>query len=242
MNKPHRKAIPTLLLIFFVCLDSWGQPTAHELYNQGKYSEAIEILEKEGLNTAAQYYNAANSLFRLGKQGKALSYYEKANVLSPQNEDILYNLNLTKNLLTQTGGLPIELSIWKKTVIPLSQTYLLEFLLILFACSTGILAWMIIRYQRQVLRKPLAVCFLVLCLLTTTTVALLGTARNTEMAAIISDRAVVRSGPSESFRELMSLPAGSKIELKKASRDGWTQVQFASGSLGWLAQKDFLPL
>ncbi len=74
--------------------------TAISQYNEGSYYEAIstydEILDS-GSEAAEIYYNKANAYFKLNDLPSAILNYERARKLKPNDEDILYNLNVANS-------------------------------------------------------------------------------------------------------------------------------------------------
>src|SRR5262245_20194824 len=93
------------LLILSFKIGFAAEDTARALYDQGKYQEALDALQKNGVHTAAEYYNAGNCLYKLGRVGQSLAYYEKAHNLAPRNSDIQYNLELAEEAARQTGSI-----------------------------------------------------------------------------------------------------------------------------------------
>lgn len=218
------------------------------LYDQGKFSEAYEQLSKSGIKTAADYYNAANCLYRLSKFGTSYAYYQKAQAMQPNNADIRYNLKLAEDALNKTGQLTKDKSFWRGQIVPFSYDigetvpYLITVLL-----AAILLVLISVNARKGVFLKSfltdpaflaLFVCFLASlgCAITVTT------ALNTKLAVIVSDSSIARSGPSESFTELFRLNAGATVELSGEKREGWSQIKFSLGNIGWIAEKDFLNL
>lgn len=222
--------------------------TARELYDRGSYRESLEALQKNGLSTAADYYNAGNALYRMGKVGQALAHFEKALVLAPRNADIKYNLGLARESLSKSGTLPKDQSFWFGTFVPIARKIPEEFADLLLALTTAALALLAYRARKQKLTFQSAVLqpnFLAVLglwffmgALTAGTVM----AHRAKLAAVTADTGVARSGPSDTFTELFKLPAGTMVELTGESRDGWRQVRFSLGNVGWIGDKDLLEL
>ena len=239
-----------LILIFSILITSVGysNDAARSLYDQGKYQEALEVLQKEGLSTAADYYNAGNVYFRIGKQGQALAYYEKANALSPGSSDIRFNLQLTKESLEKAGSLPRDKSFWFGFFVPIARQIPEEFVDLLLAVVTVGLALVSLRLKRSGLPLQRALThssFLItlgLWALTGALTAATVMAHSAKMGAIVADLSVARSGPNETFTELFKLPAGTTVQLTGETREGWHQVRFSLGNVGWIGDKDLIAL
>jgi tetratricopeptide (TPR) repeat protein len=245
--RPRIWCLFTCLMLSFSLLAN-AQELASTLYDQGKYQEALEVLEKNGLRSAADYYNAGNCHFRLGKLGRALAYFEKADAMAPGNEDIRYNLRFVEASLEKTGALARNLSFWSSRVIPFVRGVPEPFFDLLLALATSALAWISYRAKRQGLRfrqafsHPAFLTVLSIWALTGALTSLAMMAHGVQYAAVVADSGVARSGPSETFTELFKIPAGSKVELTGESREGWAQVRFSLGNVGWIMEKDLLTL
>lgn len=262
MRKPmfqHKPiAILAIILGIFCVFPNFGnaqepntqyQTESHSLYDQGKFSEALETLEKHGLQSAQDYYNAANSLFRLGKLGKALAYYEKANALSPGNDDIEQNLTLTREYFEKSNVATKDQSFWFGKAVPfLKQTP--EWLVhLIFALTSLLLALLFFRAERKAtkladffVQTPAVFAVLFAWLLTCGLEATYFTAKKVHWATVASDLVTARSGPGETFTELFKVSAGAKVELTGKSKDGWNQIRFSLGNVGWVMEKELLEL
>ncbi|MEW6056024.1 MAG: tetratricopeptide repeat protein [Bdellovibrionota bacterium] len=237
-----------LFFLFSTQTVCFAEDTPRSLYDQGKYQEALDLLNKNGLNNAADYYNAANSLYRLGKVGQALSHYEKANALSPGNSDIRYNLEVTRAALEENGVIVKDRSIWSGYILSTARR-LPEWLFnLLLAVSLGALGGIAFQAKRKSLRmgqlvtRPIFLMMFFATLFTLTLLVVSSDARSKKLAAVVADLGVARSGPNETFTELFKLPAGTTVELTGESREGWRQVRFSLGNVGWVMEKDLLPL
>ena len=65
---------------------------ANKYYSQSEYDKAAEIYQQlvnQGLESSELYYNLGNSEYKLGHLGKSILYYEKAKLLSPNNNSCL---------------------------------------------------------------------------------------------------------------------------------------------------------
>ena len=92
------------LLFFSFCI---GQNTelfdkGNDLYNQGRYLEAIESYSdiiKDGKHSSELYYNMGNSYYKLNDIANSIFYYEKALLIDPKSEKITNNLSFAQNML-----------------------------------------------------------------------------------------------------------------------------------------------
>lgn len=224
-----------------------AQENPSTLYNQGKYSESLEQPHKTGLKTAADYYNAANCLFKLGKLGTAYGYFLKSSSLSPSNDDIRFNLALTKKLLSQSSSAPQMHSFWVNIFIPFSRQYgaLPECFFILtclgFLFCTRKAQKGMVKYS-EVLKRPVFILGCSLLILGLSTLITFAVAQRTNLGVVVSDIVVVRSGPGDKFTELTKLVAGANFKLNDEKNSTWRQIEFTSGNIGWIEEKDIIEL
>src|SRR5689334_19162351 len=98
-------ALFTFCALLAVVLPMWGQTTApsfeeaNKLYEQGKYAEAAaayENLAPAHNGSPALYYNLGNAWFKAGQNGRAIAAYRKAEMLSPRDPNLRFNLNFVR--------------------------------------------------------------------------------------------------------------------------------------------------
>lgn len=225
-----------------------GIETARALYDRGKFSEALELIQKSGLNTASDYYNAGNCLFRLGKVGLAYAYYQKADALSPHHSDIRYNLSLSEEALKKNGSLQKNQSLWTGSFVPVARQIPEAYPDILLAITTLAIAGLAYRAKKAGQRfattvvKANFLAAFTIWVLTAASIAAVTAANRVRLAAVVADVGVARSGPAETFTELFKLPAGADVELTGETREGWQQIRFSLGNVGWIMDKDLLAL
>ena len=72
---------------------------ANDLYAKKNYEEAAkkyEAIVANGFESSALYYNLGNAYFKIKNIPSAILYYEKAALLDPSNDDIVFNLELAR--------------------------------------------------------------------------------------------------------------------------------------------------
>ena len=83
-----------------------------DLYNQGKYLEAIsqfQLIIENGEHSDALYFNLGNSFYKINDIANSIYYYEKALKLNPNEKDVLNNLSYSQNMLIdKIDKLPIN--------------------------------------------------------------------------------------------------------------------------------------
>lgn len=76
---------------------------AEKAYTADNYSEALSLYlkaaEEEGISSDL-FYNIGNCYYRMGKNGKAILYYERALNINPANDYARQNLEFVNNRIT----------------------------------------------------------------------------------------------------------------------------------------------
>ena len=69
-------------------------------YVNGNYADAISVYEhllKNAGESAELHYNLGNAYYKAGNVPKAILAYERASLLNPGDEDIVFNLQLARS-------------------------------------------------------------------------------------------------------------------------------------------------
>ncbi|WP_395373210.1 VWA domain-containing protein [Marinicella sp. W31] len=70
-------------------------------YRQGQFDRSAQLFSGDGQNSLESHYNRGNALAHSGNLEAALSSYEQALLIDPQDEDTLYNKQLVEDALKQ---------------------------------------------------------------------------------------------------------------------------------------------
>ncbi len=222
----------------------------NDLYNDGKYAEAIDIYSKiieSGKHSAEVYFNLGNAHYKLNNIAPSIYNYEKALLLSPNDNEIKNNIAFARNMtidaidvVPEVGFSKILKTIintfsfdnWAKLSIALVIAFVLLFLLYYFSYSTT--------------RKRLAFVgsFLVLFL------GLLSLAfafkkfqqvENDNPAIVFAQESRVKSDPNNSSAEAFRLHEGTKVQILE-DFDNWKKIRLSDGKTGWIANEDIKEL
>lgn len=90
---------------------------ANLAYKMGSYDSAKTMyaeIANNGYQSAALFYNLGNTYFKDGNLPAAILYYERAQRISPQDEDILHNLEVANSFITDKieAVEPMFISAW----------------------------------------------------------------------------------------------------------------------------------
>lgn len=243
--------VVTILLIYgfsFFGLSQSNQrfEEANALYNEGKYAEAIDtyksILDSD-VHSAELYFNLGNANYKLNNIAPSIYYYEKALMLSPNDEDIQNNLAFAQNMtidaiekVPEVGFSRIFKNIintfsadtWAKIAVGGVLLFVLLFLMYHFSYSTA--------------RKRVAFLISVMSLLVACfSVAMayqkerLNTIDNP--AIIFAQESRVKVDPNQTSEEIFRLHEGTKVQVLE-TYDDWNKIQLSDNSTGWIPSKD----
>lgn len=106
--------VPALLLLSGSVTAGPDLPSAQEqffeanrAYKDDRYSAAVEGYRKlvdDGYVSGHIYYNLGNAFFRLGEVGQAILFYERARLLIPRDDDLLFNLAHARSQTVDATG------------------------------------------------------------------------------------------------------------------------------------------
>lgn len=220
--------------------------SGNKAYIDGDYQKAIEeytAIIDGGEYSMKLYYNLANAYFKMGANGKAILYYNKALRIAPSQEDIRHNLAIAE---AQTKD--------RIAVIP---EFFLNSWLRMVRNSMSCMAWSILSLVAFGVLLAFALLFLLasrlrwrklgfygaLCafMLFVATTSFAVSSRNDMLShneAIVMGSAIsVKSSPDRSATDLFVLHEGTKVKVL-TEVDEWVEVAIADGKKGWTERKN----
>lgn len=216
---------------------------ANQLYRDAEYSKAISIYEdiiKNGYEHTALYYNLANAKFKLDNLPAAILYYERARRLSPNDEDVNYNLKIANlKVVDKIEPLPrLFIFEWWRALSGLTSStswsvFSIIALWIGFFCIAVFLITSKSFYRRL---SFFSGTFLILFAVVTFVSAIEqnNVERSSNEAIIFSPNISIKSSPDYSGTDLFILHEGVKVEILD-SVDKWKKIRLADGKVGWIS-------
>ena len=240
---------PFLALSFFLInvWASFGLPNsdfdkANEFYKGKEYQHAILLYKKlieQGIESPEIYFNLGNCYFKCDSNAQAILNFEKAKKLSPGDEDILFNLKVANQRITDKIDPAPELLIsswW--TEFKHSKTmdgwawlciscWVLSFLLLAtfigFKASTtkrlgfwGGLFFLILAVSSFFLAEDQS-----------------NTSRKKNDAIVMIGSINLKSSPEEKGKDIFIIHSGSKLRVIN-TEGTWSEVQLPDKNVGWL--------
>ena len=218
---------------------------ANELYRQEQYEEAlktyqeIESMEQESW---ALYFNMGNIHYKMNRVAPAIFNYEKALKLSPEQQDVLFNLEFANQMvLDNIEPLPRNLGerfmdavilrltyeTWAKIAVGLAFLFALLFLMYHFSYSTGKKRFYFIS---SIVTVVLVTTFVFFAFRNQLYV------KNNIEAIIFATEAEVMNAPTTSSETYFELHEGTKVTVLE-TLDNWKKIRIADGKIGWIDEK-----
>jgi len=250
-----------ILFCIILSLVAWSLPLngtdadslfvkAKEYYDAELYNDAIAaysgILE-QGYESAGLYYNLGNAWFKTGDLPHAILYYEKARKLSPNDEDILFNLRVANTKIPDNIEQVPELFIkkwWRNLYLFFnSQTWSILGILFLFLFFFFLAIYLVSRmpgirraaFSLAMIILPVCILFLVLAS------HRYNNETSSSEAIVFSPTVTVKSSPRENSVDLFVIHEGTKVFITKELSE-WFEIRIASGSIGWIPSSDVVKI
>jgi tetratricopeptide (TPR) repeat protein len=219
---------------------------ANQQYEAENFESAAALYEQisdSGYVAAELFFNLGNTYFKLNRTALAILNYERALLLSPQNDDVKFNLEMVRTFtIDRIEPLPeFILLTWyrnfRNLFTPTVWVYLSVsffgfalFLLTLFWFSNG-------RVIKR-LSFSFALLFLFLSVSTVVFAAQENVQFTSRSEAIVMNPVVaVKSSPGETGKDIFILHSGTKVKITK-SIGQWEEIKIADGNKGWIRKID----
>ena len=216
-----------------------------ELYNNGKYNEAINQFQsiiENGEHSEVLYFNLGNSYYKINDIANSIYFFEKALMLNPNNNDVLNNLSFSQNMLIdKIEKLPanqildffnfiskiLNVQQWLMIGILLFYVFLATFLLYFFSTKTNLKRNY---FTLSLILFSLAVVFIF------SGINQFENNKNTVSAIIFEKKIDFRTEPNSRSEVLFDLHEGTKVVVKEELNE-WCLVEIKDGNKGWVELK-----
>ncbi|HIA37301.1 MAG TPA: tetratricopeptide repeat protein [Flavobacteriales bacterium] len=215
---------------------------ANGLYSEGEFTAAAELYEQvisDGKEASELYYNLGNAYYKAGNIPAGILNYERAKKLSPNDEDLVFNLKLA-NLKTVDKIEAIPNFIIGDIGNELKDLYSQDawaWISVIGIWLASLLFFAFVGSAIRGLKKLFFVLSMIALLLsliafTFTYNKYLETYKEIE-AIVFSPTITIKSSPDEKGIALFVLHEGTKV-LVLDKLGGWYKIKLASGSIGWI--------
>jgi tetratricopeptide (TPR) repeat protein len=246
-----------LTILFFLVLGAFGFGQSNtlfeqgnDLYNAGKYQEAInsyEAILEQGEHSAELYYNLANAYYKLNSIAPSIYYYEKALQLNPHDNDIQNNAAFARNMtidaidtIPEVGFTRIMKTVtnsftfdqWAIGAIVLVFGFVMLFLMYYFSYTTN---------KKRILFLSSGTSLMVALIALFFAFQKFNLDQKDHPAIIFAKEAQVKTEPNLRSEEAFRLHEGTKVQILEALKD-WNKIKLSDGKTGWIPSEDLRTL
>jgi tetratricopeptide (TPR) repeat protein len=212
---------------------------ANRAYKNDRFQEAIDgylKLIENGFENGHIYYNLGNAYYRLGNLGRAILFFERARLLLPRDDDLLFNLaharNQTVDVIDDFRNAPLT------DILGLDSINVYE----VFFAFTILNFSLFIILGIRLYRKPewsfyLSIVLAIFVGIGGCALALkwYGYAFD-DRAVVISEEIEVRAGPDPGDTALFLIHDGAIVSYERAEGN-WTLLHLSEDKRGWAEAK-----
>jgi tetratricopeptide (TPR) repeat protein len=215
---------------------------ANEAYQSNQFEDAIALYNQVvdlHYESAVLYYNLGNAYFKSGDNARAMLWFERANILNPNNEDIIHNIHfIQQKLIDRIDHLPefFIVKMWNQC----SAFFTGNQWAILSIVASGIFALcllliLIIRIQWVRTTAILIALFALLFTIGSIIFAKKESTRhiNNPKGIIMSHVVHVKSTPNEKGSDLFVIHLGLKVGITDQLNE-WVEIRLPNGEKGWI--------
>ena len=246
-KKTAGTAIAVLLLCLSATVASAQNDVAglwqagNEAFAAGQWQNALnyyQTIEGEELSSADLYYNIGNTYFKLGDNGHAILYFERALKLDPSHADAAHNLEIVRQLtLDKIDAVPdFILVTWFRGLRQGLPADAWAWITLGLLAIVGLLLTLFRNAGSPALRKVsfiLACVFIVLTVFTFIFSLLQRRAVTRQDSAVVTAPVCpVKSSPADGGKTVFVLHEGTKVRLLDNVGD-FTKIEIADGRQGW---------
>lgn len=231
-----------LLLATQVFFAQNGFEAGNDLYQKGKYKEAVEAYEnvlKANKQSAELYFNLGNCYYKLNKVAPAIYNYEKALVLSPNDKEAQTNLRFAqKRTIDEVKVIPkvgfgkllrdftgiFHYNTWGWISVSFSVLFLLSFIGYYFSELT---------LSKRIFFFGMFVMFVLLLISVAAAIFEKSHYKNEIPAVVFAEMVEVKAEPQKLASNVVTLHEGTKVYVKETLQN-WKKIQLTDGTEGWI--------
>lgn len=215
---------------------------ANNLYQSGDYSGAAAIYKKlysEGFRSEALLFNTGNAFYKSGEMASAILFYQRAQLLSPADEDLDYNLQLARSRISDKFEEVPEVFLvkWFDVLSLLTSTNKWALAgLIFFLVSIGSFVIFLIRKSTRV--RTLSFWSSIIALILTFIFISFSLRNNSlvnhnKKAVVMCSILTGKSAPGEGGNELFVIHSGTTVNIESVQGE-YFEIRLPDGNKGWV--------
>jgi tetratricopeptide (TPR) repeat protein len=216
---------------------------ANDLYAKGNYNGALghyKKIESEGYRSSELYFNIGNCYYKQDSLAQSILYYERARLLNPSDEDILFNLDAAnQKTVDRIDKMPVLFikDWWQRLGATLSlQGWSFLLIICIWGAMTGFVLYIMSKYR---IKKIIFFSAASVLLLGGIFIFIIANSQNAHLnkekeGIILTPTITIKSAPA-SGKDLFVLHEGTKVRILDKS-DGWVKIRLGNGNVGWLPE------
>jgi tetratricopeptide (TPR) repeat protein len=230
----------------FANKDLQAQVDAEKFYAEKNYREAIKAYEsilEEGYVSYKLYYNLGNCYYKNKELGKAIYYYEMANKLEPNNEDVLTNLRIAneKTVDKIESKENFFLSVIKSGLVNTLSTAGWAWMSIISLITAFGLLFLFFISKNLLLKRIGFFMGLLSCILFAGSMVIgfsaLNDKQNNKFAVITAHETRSHEEPSTASASKFTLHEGTRVRVLETNAD-WSNIKLENGNEAWIKTAD----
>lgn len=212
---------------------------ANELFREEKYKQALAQYEQIlalGIESGNLYYNIGNAYFKAGRLGKALSSYEKAKGLIPNDSDLKANNTFLESL--RENPVLANPPVWIISMLKIFGGYFsIDRLSVILACIYWLLflisisAVLMPRYRAR-LKKYIISGSMILLLISCIWAVKFYDIHSNSYAFVIETVTDVKFAPSAEATTYFKVYEGTRVTVIR-EEGKWMRIKTPDGKIGW---------
>jgi len=216
----------------------------NQFYNNQNYAAAdsvYSIIDTAGYYSTELYFNLGNTNYKLRNIAKTVYNYERALKLSPGNEDIIHNLKIANELLSDKNSIRASKRIDDLiyTSIKSTTNFWANLSVALFIIgSLLILTFLILKTAKQ--KKTsfyLGMAFYLFGAITIYLASLQYSKQtDIEYGIVYSPFVELKTEPSKNSNIAFVLHEGTKVKVLNNNSD-WYEILFNNGQIAWIEKE-----
>lgn len=220
---------------------------ANQLYSEGEFEESNLIYQKivdRGLHSPELLYNLANSYYKINMPVKAIINYERALILKPGDEDILYNLSIANRFVVDDIE-EVPAPIFNKIGNSIKNQFTMEswgyIALAAILLTIALIGSML--FSNSNMRKKISFYLSIVMVVIFITSLISGLSHrdkivNRNSAIVTAGAVTIKGAPDKSSTDLFIIHEGAKLKIIDNSFKEWKEIKLQNGQIGWINISD----
>jgi len=219
---------------------------ANDLYTKKQYDKALPLylsLNKEGYISSTLLFNTGCAYFKTNDFVRAILFFERAQLLDPNNDDIKFNLDVARTRQVDKLDIIPEffLTNWMKYAagITSSNAWSVYGVLLFIVALTLLFLFF---FARSVSLKRTYFSIALSLIVFTFVCLYFSSIQKDRMivrtaAIVLNPSVTAKSSPDDAGTDLFLIHEGLKVTVVEKVA-GWVKIKLSNGSVGWLKLGD----